>query len=163
MSISQVLRHLYISDCVAAQSESVLAERSIRRIISITERAENFPPSELCRSLGVRTKTFPIIDESFIDEEEVLVKDFFPWLHEAIENRETVLVHCEMGLSRSPSFVVAYLVWEGMDPGEALRLVQKKHPDTSPWLDTMESFLGCVGANVPEEHKDKSGERERVK
>ena len=163
MSISQVLPHLYVSDCLAAQSESILAGHNIKRILSVTKRDENLPPSEICQKLGIRTKVFRIDDIAFVDEEEILTRDIFPWVRKAIDSREVVLVHCRLGLSRSPSLIVAYLVWRGMSFNEAWEFVREKHPDINPWLDTMESFLQCVGANIPEEHKDRSGERERVK
>lgn len=163
MSISQVLPYIYVSDCGSAQSRSVLSMYRIKRIVSVTHRDYDLPSSELCEELGIRTKVFPIADTHFTDDEGILIGEIFPWVREAEENCETVLVHCKMGLSRSPSFIVAYLVWRGMDPSEAIRLVQNKHSDTSPWLNTMESFLSCVGSSVPDEHKDVSGPLPRVK
>jgi protein-tyrosine phosphatase len=37
-----------------------------------------------------------------------------------------VLVHCEGGLGRSPSFVAAYLVFKGHSAKEAVDLLKKK-------------------------------------
>jgi len=163
MSISQVLPHLYVSDCVSARSKSFLVEHNIKRIVSVTHRDYDLPDNELCDELGISTKVFAIADAAFNDKENALVKEFFPWVNDAEDAGQAVLVHCQQGLSRSTSFIVAYLAWKGMDAGDAIRFVQKRHPDMRPWLDTMESFLGCIGGCVPEEHKDRSGERERVK
>lgn len=163
MSISQVLAHLYISDCGLAGSRTTLVKYGIRRIVSVTHRDYDLPPNELCEQLGIRTKVFPIADTHFTDDEGVLTGEIFPWVREAEENGEAVLVHCQAGMSRSPSFVVAYLVWKEMNPSEAIQLVLGKHPDASPWLNTMESFLHCVGASVPEKHKDKADPLGKVK
>ncbi|MFY9457647.1 MAG: dual specificity protein phosphatase [Candidatus Spechtbacterales bacterium] len=156
MSIGQVRPYIYISDCGSAQTRSILRDRNIRRIVSVTNRESSLPSYELCQELGIATKVFRIMDTAFVDEEEVLVKDFFPWVREAEESGEAVIVHCVAGISRSPSFVVAYLVWRGMTFKDAWKLVKEKHPDAGPWLNTMESFLKCVGSSVPEEHIDRS-------
>jgi hypothetical protein len=63
-----------------------------------------------------------------------------------------VLVACALGISRSPSFVVAYLVEEGMDLREALRTVVAGRRVALPHPELLQSIVECYGlaASPPE-------------
>ena len=55
------------------------------------------------------------------------------FIENALNNKGRVLVHCALGMSRSPSIVIAYLIkYKKMTFYEALNLVQKKHQMTKP-------------------------------
>ncbi|CDW58394.1 dual specificity protein phosphatase 16 [Trichuris trichiura] len=57
----------------------------------------------------------------------------FSFLNKAIKKNASVLVHCLAGYSRSPTFVVAYLMQQKkMSLHEAYRFVKQKRPCVSP-------------------------------
>lgn len=41
----------------------------------------------------------------------------------AVQSQQRVLVHCKMGIGRSPTVVAAYLVWTGLSVDEAIEKV----------------------------------------
>jgi len=152
-SISQVNPHIYLSDIESAYSRSVLMKCNIKRIVSVTPHDEDGILRDLCQSLGIEQMRFPIRDRPFVDEKNTLANDILPWMHAAQESLEVTLVHCGMGISRSPSLVITYLVWRGMSFGEALTLVQEKHLRTNPFPDVLDSFLKCIGLSVPDGYR----------
>jgi len=62
------------------------------------------------------------------------ITQYFDEVYTAIEGATTgVLIHCKRGMSRSPSFIIAYLMKKFDVPYEAtLRYVCKKHPACNP-------------------------------
>ena len=59
------------------------------------------------------------------------------FIHQALKNDERVIVHCEMGISRSAALVAAYLIkHEDMDVKQALRTVYSARPkaQVNPWF-----------------------------
>lgn len=93
-------------------------------------------------SLGIET---PFIDDRKVvkryvpclDLPETNMKDIFEdasaFLDIAIDNNGVVLVHCNAGVSRSASIVIAYLILKvGMSFDDALKLVKGKRPAIQP-------------------------------
>lgn len=59
------------------------------------------------------------------------------YIHQALKNDERIIVHCEMGISRSAALVAAYLIkHENMDVKQALRTVYSARPKAhvNPWF-----------------------------
>lgn len=55
------------------------------------------------------------------------------FIHEWVTAGQKVLVHCQMGISRSPSFVIAYLIeYEEMSLRDAMCLVSAQHFPSYP-------------------------------
>lgn len=84
----------------------------------------------------VRVDGFPVAYLSLgIEDEDDVVLDFdrvLPFVHDALTSRSdsTVLVHCAMGVSRSASFVCAYLMrehrWSVRDTLRRMRAVRSQ-------------------------------------
>lgn len=90
-----------------------------------------------CRSNPKRPAMPKSIDWKVIsvaDNGSADITQYFDEVYTAIEGATTgVLIHCKRGISRSPSFIIAYLMKKFDVPYEAaLRYVCKKHPACNP-------------------------------
>ena len=55
------------------------------------------------------------------------------FINQGLQHGQGVLVHCHMGISRSTTCVIAYLMkYEGMDLLAALTLCKKQRPIVNP-------------------------------
>lgn len=62
-----------------------------------------------------------------------------------VARQERVLVQCGAGISRSATFVLAYLLERGMDLHDAYLLLQRKHPAASPAPALWQSLIDHYG------------------
>ncbi|MBA3530678.1 MAG: dual specificity protein phosphatase family protein [Ardenticatenales bacterium] len=66
------------------------------------------------------------------------------FLREPRDDKEAVLVVCGAGISRSATFVLAYLLEEGYDLRAAWTLLQQQHPSARPhpqmWLSLVAEY-----------------------
>lgn len=167
---------LYLGNFPAALDPHLLGRSNIRRIVSVTDEPQHRPDPEFCQTHGIEQKIFPIPDAPFADSEQKLAEDIFPWISKSEEERKPVLVHCRMGISRSPALVIAYLIWSVLndpavlskmredqnfvgDPfelafGTALELVDGAHPRTAPLPEVLRSFLQAIGRDLPASYHD---------
>merc|ERR1711963_880336 len=94
---------LYLGSRLAAQDYFWLKSQGITHILTT---AANFPP------LFHGKFTYRILE--LWDAEYQSVGEHFEsvtdWMHEALQNGGKVLVHCHAGISRSGTFVCAYLI-----------------------------------------------------
>ena len=57
------------------------------------------------------------------------------FIHSAVKCGERVLIHCRLGIGRSPTMAAAYLVWTGMPVDEAIRQVELPEQGYHPVID----------------------------
>uniref|UniRef100_A0A5S6QFJ2 protein-tyrosine-phosphatase n=1 Tax=Trichuris muris TaxID=70415 RepID=A0A5S6QFJ2_TRIMR len=106
------------------------------------ETAKKFEITYLLNCTVTCPKPKHIDDKRFLripvrdDHVERLTPHFpnvFAFLNRAVKNGASVLVHCAAGHSRSPTFVVAYLMYQKfMSLQDAYRFVKQKRPCVSP-------------------------------
>jgi len=110
--INKVEDGLYIGDHNAAFSRRILRNNGITHIINCAAEVKNYFPSEFTYlNLGLMDS-----DDSLKDSIAKSVR----FIRSALSSspRARVLVHCHMGISRSASMVIAYLVNEGLRTGK---------------------------------------------
>jgi len=116
---------LFISDLRVPQNRESLRADNITRVVSICPISQKF-------------EDISYFDLSHLDdshEENILIH--FPkcveFINQEINQGNSVLVHCAAGISRSSSFVCAYLMWsERITFNKALEEVRKARPWVSP-------------------------------
>ncbi len=84
----------------------------------------------------------PVPDHTEPPPEQLLIGVQF--IDAAVKSKQRVLVHCKMGIGRSPTMVAAYLVWRGSSIDSAIETVTHAadmiivRPVISRW--TLEKF-----------------------
>lgn len=87
---------------------------------------------------GILYLKIPLIDFQPIKHE--YIPRAVRWIKQVIAYN-TVLVHCNAGIGRSPSIVVCYLCEIGFGFDEAVRLVKSRRPDALPHRDLRSALL----------------------
>lgn len=127
-TIDQILPRLYISDDIAARNKRLLDEKKITHILNLTTNIPNkFEPDITYMKLNI------------FDFENQNIDQYFDSAFQFIENafkepKNSVLVHCNAGISRSSSFIIAYLMLKQIHPKykDALEYVRKRRPIINP-------------------------------
>jgi atypical dual specificity phosphatase len=92
-------------------------------------------------SLEIKVRRVPITDFDDHDLREKL-HEAVRVLTELIRQEQTVFIHCNAGINRSPSVVICFLHWtEGWDLDEAVRHVRRCHP-CAPVMDVIRRATG---------------------
>ncbi|KAH9913972.1 protein-tyrosine phosphatase-like protein, partial [Epithele typhae] len=127
---SQILPRLYLSGYLAAINEQQLRDMRATHILSILELAPPFPPA-LVDDLHTMHVCLADDDDADILSHLGATTAFIASALQAENN--VVLVHCAMGISRSPAVVCAYLIaTEGMTPRDALDFCLSKRDIIDP-------------------------------
>jgi len=101
--VSLILPYLYLGNQENAYEKKMLQDIGIKRILNVADDAE-------CRW----KKDFTYLHLKLDDVENQSIRPFFQQAFEFIDNgrdtKESVLVHCVQGISRSASFIIAYIM-----------------------------------------------------
>ena len=121
--IDKITDKIYLGDDEGALKIENFETEKINNVLSITDSPPNYP-----KELKINHKT--------INLKDCLSVNILPFLKESIdfiENSDKIYVHCSCGVSRSPSFVIAYLIWKTHSSFiQAYNFVQKRRPCIEP-------------------------------
>ena len=132
MVSSDPIGGLYLGGLFAAQDYEKQKEKNIFYVLSVLENDLTKQLKEDYTKYGITHKTINIAD--------ALNSEIFPHFLDCSEfidqalKKGNILVHCKMGVSRSASIVVAYLIHKKgyRTVKEALDLVQEKRRSACP-------------------------------
>jgi hypothetical protein len=99
--IDQITDKIYLGNYDAARMKEMLIMRGITHILVCGKNMEELYKDEF------QYMVIPIIDDPNEN-----ISAHFPNCFEFIENSEKVFVHCQAGISRSVTMVIAYLMWK---------------------------------------------------
>jgi len=135
LDCDEVYPNIYIGDASSAKNKQYLVKLGITHVVNTAEGKlfgmvdtdQEFYKNTPIKYLGFSIMDLPV---SNISQHFYEVADF---MEKAIKvEGGKVLVHCLMGMSRSSTCVLAYLmIKEGMSAGDALRQV-RQHRDIRP-------------------------------
>lgn len=111
-------KHLIISDLRGTSNMCVLRSSKVKHIVSLTRR-------KFFKAYFINYIRIPIEDkesEEFIENCLDVAKDM---IHK-IRNKETILIHCVKGLSRSVCFAILILMLLGNDYNESYKFIKSK-------------------------------------
>jgi protein-tyrosine phosphatase len=126
--INEIIPYLFLGSRKAATNLELLEMCHVKRVLSVgvaLELPQRFPNA--MKYARAEIEDFP--DERLLD----VLDEAIEFIRESISKKESVLVHCQLGVSRSASCVVGYLIsHEKMTLDDALQLVKEKRPVANP-------------------------------
>ena len=128
-SASQITPRLFLADLSAAEDPALLAALGITHVLSALPGPVHLPPA-----LRLAALQLPLADTPFAELAAHLPRTT-RWIADALDERPDarVLVHCAMGVSRSPSVVAAWLMAaRGWAPEEAIEYVRGRRAGVCP-------------------------------
>jgi len=135
---------LFIGDRQVAANEVILKDNKITCIVNASGKTNHFEGSILYfNAPSIDSPDFPIL--KFFDESSEFIES-------AHNSGKKILVHCQGGVSRSPTIVLAYLVKQKqMSLLEAFRCVKAKKSNTNPnegfCVQLLEYEMRCRGSH----------------
>ncbi|XP_075874802.1 dual specificity protein phosphatase 13B-like [Nelusetta ayraudi] len=137
--LNQVWPNLYIGNELAARDKGTLHSLGITHIVNAAHRPSNIPQHGLYVNTGLRFYRDMKVDYYGVEADDasnfMLSPFFYPtarFIRAGLAQGGRVFVHCLMGVSRSATLVMAFLmITEGLTLREAVAAV-KPHRDIFP-------------------------------
>ncbi|KAF7913356.1 uncharacterized protein EAE98_011581 [Botrytis deweyae] len=158
LNMDEILPNLWIGDTLSTYNISNLQSKNICTIISVNDQ----PLPQWLRTryleLGFSHHGFRVQDDA-LEDILYIMNDVCEMIDTSLRQNKGVLVHCGLGISRSGTVVLGYVMRERtLDRDEALALVRQKRsrvqPNTGFWAqlsiwhdchhDVFENFDGEI-------------------
>jgi protein-tyrosine phosphatase len=123
----EVYDNLYVGESAALRQQSAVRSEGITAIV----RLDQIPRTDGQWADGFTLLDLPIPDAAHLDGDTIDRVTGF--IHERITAGDTVLVQCHMGVSRSVSLAMAYLIeYEGLSLAEAFGALREGRASAYP-------------------------------
>ena len=127
-----------------ANWKELVEEAEISAVVNLrSEHQDSFVPPMPTAYLWL-----PVDDHSDPTPEQLLLGA--KSIETAVRNGQTVLVHCKMGIGRSPTLAAAYLILTGLSVDEAMRRIEgSPRPPYGPAVSraTLNDFAASLQTN----------------
>lgn len=127
---------MYVSGIIALQAQNAVWDEGVRAIVRL---------DTAYRERGHWGDRFTILDLPMMDAQAIpdgYIAQVTQFIRQQIDNEKPVLVHCAMGMSRSVSMVMAYLIeFEGMSLPEAFQTVREGRTEAYPHEEMLRSLV----------------------
>lgn len=133
LGMTRILPRLYLSGEDVVKNKRLLKEHNITHILNLTTNVENwFQPEIVYKRIRVNDVANQDMSECFEEAFEFIDKALSSTSSETSEN--SVLVHCNAGVSRSASVVIGYLMKTGYRDSftQAYEFVRAYRPAIAP-------------------------------
>lgn len=141
---SKILDYLYLGSEWNAANFEELRKNNVGYILNVTMEIDNFFPESF---------TYMNIRVYDVESTDLLPhwKNTYMFINEARKNGQAVLVHCKMGVSRSASTVIAFLMkQQGWSLEQALNHVRERRPIVHPnesFFKQLQTYSGILNAS----------------
>ncbi|KAG9400138.1 hypothetical protein AC1031_011044 [Aphanomyces cochlioides] len=134
-NVTKILDGLYVGGRESVDDLAALEMLAVTHIVNCTEDIPNF-------FYG----TISYLHVPIADDPDVAIDSYFQsvfgFIQNARDSGKVCLVHCSQGMSRSPTFILGYLVArENMSVLEALRYTRALRPVISPNVGFMRKLV----------------------
>lgn len=134
--VSPILPFLFLGNERDAQDLDLLLRLNIGFVVNVTTHLPLYHVNS-----GLRYKRLPATDNSTQNLRQYF-EEVFEFIEEAYQSGQGVLVHCQAGVSRSATIVIAYLMKHTlMTMTDAYKYVRSRRPVMSPNLNFMGQLL----------------------
>ena len=121
--IDKITETLFLGNMEAAFNKKKLKKLGIKKVLTVMSAFGNHYSSNEFKHKSIE------IEDDFRTNIICHFKECFSF----IEGNEKVFVHCAAGMSRSPTVVIAYIMWKKkLRLNEAINFVKTKRPLISP-------------------------------
>ncbi|CAM2116875.1 unnamed protein product [Caretta caretta] len=135
--LSPILPFLFLGNERDAQDLERMLSLNVGHVLNVTTHL----PLYHAQSGHLRYKRLPATDNSRQDLRQYF-EEAFEFIEEAHQRGKGVLIHCQAGVSRSATIVIAYLMKHTlMTMSDAYKYVKGKRPIISPNLNFMGQLL----------------------
>jgi len=122
-----VFDDIYVGESTVIKHQDDVRQEGITAVV----RLDQIPREQGQWSVSFTLLDCPIPDCQYMDDDTI--DTVVRFIHRQVEAGEKVLVHCHMGISRSVSMVMAYLIaHEGMSLAEAFGTVREGRASAYP-------------------------------
>lgn len=131
-----VLPFLLLGNERDAEDHAQLRRLGVGYVLNVTAHLPGQPVEA-----GIRTKRLPATDSCQQNLKQYF-EEAFAFIDEAHEANSKVLIHCQAGVSRSPTITIAYLMQHlGLSLVDAYSFVKRRRPIISPNLNFMGQLM----------------------
>ena len=128
---NEIIPNLFLTNYQSVQN-ILSGEKPFVKITHLLTIAEELDLSKEASSQNIEYKRIPACDYSCFE-----LQPYFPeitdFIHQSLSSQGIIIVHCLMGVSRSATAVIAYLIrFKGLTADKAYDLVREKRTVASP-------------------------------
>ncbi|XP_050536802.1 dual specificity protein phosphatase 10 isoform X2 [Daktulosphaira vitifoliae] len=140
--LTQVLPFLYLGNSKDADDHASLSAIGVTRVLNVTTSQQSpSPPMGDRRTAGVLYKRLSALDNGHANLKQYF-EEAFEFIEGARKTGGSVLIHCQAGISRSPTIAIAYVMrHRKMSMVDAYKTVKAARPIISPNLNFMGQLL----------------------
>ncbi|CAG7878269.1 unnamed protein product [Brassica rapa] len=149
--LSQIQQGLFIGSVAEANNKDLLKASNVTHVLTIAVALSPPYPDDFVY------KVIEVVDRSETDL-TVYFDECYSFIDQAIESGGGVLVHCFMGISRSVTIVVAYLMRKhGIGFSKAMEIVKSRRPQALPnfgFVSQLQQFEKSIKVSGVLKHAD---------
>ena len=143
--MSQIQDKIWIGSYKDSMNQQFLNERKIEHILCCAEEFKDIPYNLVVSNKSNQWYRVPIVDNILDNTTEAKFKEGAAKINEWVEAGHVVMVHCFLGMSRSVSTVIAYLmIYKGWSFNIALNHVSFRRPQTNIYAGYLPILSGLI-------------------
>lgn len=143
--MSQIQDKVWIGSYTDAANQQFLNERRINCMLCCAEEFKSAPYNFMNANKANLWYRVPIIDNVADDTTEGYLREGAAKINEWVQAGHTVIVHCYLGMSRSVSTVIAYLmIYKGWSFKISLSHIRFRRPQTNIYEEYLPILDGLI-------------------
>lgn len=134
---TEVMPHIFLGNAMDAADEHLMETNNIRYVLNLTCKC----PNHFVKNSNFHYKQIEI-EDSCREDIKSIVAEAIEFIELAKADNSSVLIHCQGGVSRSPTITIAYLMYsKNLSLKDAYDFVKRRRPCIAPNLNFMGQLL----------------------